>query len=251
MIKLPPQNLPRSNNWFLTKAAIIHGDKFEYLSPYINKRSKINIKCNKCLNIFYQRADSHLEGRGCKNCAYKNNPVNQLKYSISEFEEKCNRFHKFKYEYFQDFSGVHNKIKILCKKHNNIFYQFGYAHLNKGQGCPKCNISKGEEKISECLKNNNIEFISQKTFDDCKNIYKLSFDFYLPQYNTCIEFDGQQHFISVDYFGGDVGLEKRIANDTIKNNYCKINNIILIRIKWNEIDNILSIINNIINNYDT
>ena len=42
--------------------------------------------------------------------------------------------------------------------------------------------------------NNNIEFKKEKKFKDCKDKYQLPFDFYLPQYNLCIEFDGEQHF---------------------------------------------------------
>ena len=50
------------------------------------------------------------------------------------------------------------------------------------------------------------EFEEQKRFKDCRNKKPLPFDFYLPQYNLCIEFDGQLHYMSVKYFGGDEKL---------------------------------------------
>ena len=72
-------------------------------------------------------------------------------------------------------------------------------------------------------------------FDKCKgNKRKLPFDFYLPDYNTCIEFDGKQHFESVDHFGGDEEFVKRLENDKIKTEYCKNYNIQLIRIRYDD-----------------
>lgn len=59
-------------------------------------------------------------------------------------------------------------------------------------------ISHGEEKILKILKNANIKYETQYTFKDCINVKtsrKLRFDFYLPDYNCCIEYDGQQHFL--------------------------------------------------------
>lgn len=60
-----------------------------------------------------------------------------------------------------------------------------------------CSInSKGEAKIKKILKENNIEYIQEKRFNDCVfNTKKIArFDFYLPQENCLIEYDGIQHF---------------------------------------------------------
>ena len=59
--------------------------------------------------------------------------------------------------------------------------------------------SKGEELISVILKNNNILFEREKTFNDLKHGL-LRFDFYLPERNIIIEWDGLQHFEQVSYF---------------------------------------------------
>ena len=45
---------------------------------------------------------------------------------------------------------------------------------------------------------NNINYIREKRFKDCKNIKPLPFDFYLPEKNICIEYDGEHHFKSID-----------------------------------------------------
>lgn len=95
-------------------------------------------------------------------------------------------------------------------------------------------ISKGEDKIKQILTNLNVNFIRQYTFDDCvsdKNA-KLRFDFYLPDYNLCIEYDGEQHFRPTSYFGGEETFQRRMELDKVKNEYCRNNNIHLIRIPY-------------------
>ena len=59
-----------------------------------------------------------------------------------------------------------------------------------------------------------------------------SLDFYLPDYNTCIEYDGIQHFHLVEHFGGQEEFERRKINDNIKTNYCIDKNINLIRLPY-------------------
>ena len=47
------------------------------------------------------------------------------------------------------------------------------------------------------------------------------FDFYLPNINTCIEYDGEQHFLPVEYFGGEDAFNRQVTYDNIKNEWCK------------------------------
>ena len=117
---------------------------------------------------------------------------------------------------------------IWLSKPNNI--------LN-GFGCPQCNESKGERQVRQWLEQHGIVYEFQKPFVECSDIKCLPFDFYLPQYNTCIEYDGEQHFRPVD-FGGEgeiIALQKfKIVqkHDVIKNKYCENNNIPLLRIPY-------------------
>jgi len=88
---------------------------------------------------------------------------------------------------------------------------------------------------------NHIYFISQATFDDCVNpltSYKFRFDFYFPNYNCCIEYDGEQHFKPVEYWGGERGFEEQQYKDKLKNNYCLSHSIRLVRIPYTEYDNL-------------
>ena len=100
-------------------------------------------------------------------------------------------------------------------------------------GCLK---SKGENKIIQILKNLSIDFISQIKFDECKDKKHLPFDFYLPEYNCCIEYDGEQHFKPVNHFGGEQQFKRRQKNDKIKTEYCIENDIRLIRIPYTDYD---------------
>ena len=84
------------------------------------------------------------------------------------------------------------------------------------------------------MENRSIDFIQQKTFPECKDKQVLQFDFYLPEYNICIEYDGIQHFESKEYFGGDKQFIITQRHDNIKDEYCMNNNIKMIRIKYNE-----------------
>lgn len=104
-------------------------------------------------------------------------------------------------------------------------------------GCK--NFSKGELKIKNILQKLNISFKQEYKFKDCinpKTKYPLRFDFYLPDYNCCIEYDGEQHFIEGCFQNND--LKDRQYKDNIKNLYCKNNNIILIRIPYTDLKKI-------------
>ena len=100
----------------------------------------------------------------------------------------------------------------------------------KSCGCQK--KSKGEDKIKDVLSFLNIRFIQQKTFDDLKYKSKLRFDFFLPDYNCCIEYNGIQHYQSIDFFGGRENLEEQKIKDNIKKIWCQENNIQLIEISY-------------------
>lgn len=134
-----------------------------------------------------------------------------------------------------------NKLETICP--NGHIHKTSYHHFKEGRRCPKCKtIFKGEEKIKEYLDKNNINYIEQHRFKDCKYKNTLAFDFYLPDYNCCIEYDGRQHYYISEYFGGQNGFIDTKIRDTIKNIYCDKNNIRLVRIPYWEFNNIEDIL---------
>lgn len=76
----------------------------------------------------------------------------------------------------------------------------------------------------------------------------LRFDFYLPNYNLLIEYDGEQHFRPVAFNGDKELAVERFKmgqeRDAIKNKYCEDNQINLLRIPYWESENIETIISN-------
>lgn len=103
-----------------------------------------------------------------------------------------------------------------------------------------CSNSKGNVKIRQCLEQLNLFFEEEKTFENCYTSkgYLYHFDFYLPDYNCCIEYDGIQHYIGWKNGKDEKSLEKIQYNDKIKNEYCKNNHIRLIRIPYTEFNNL-------------
>ncbi|MDN6718822.1 MAG: hypothetical protein L0L51_09540, partial [Lactococcus lactis] len=105
---------------------------------------------------------------------------------------------------------------------------------------------KGEKTISDILNSLNIKYTNQKRFSECKYRQTLPFDFYAYNENSklLIEFDGIQHFKSIDFFGGAEALKDTKLRDQIKNNFALSNNIPLLRIPYTEQDNIKQILTN-------
>lgn len=95
--------------------------------------------------------------------------------------------------------------------------------------------SFGEEYVQSVLQEMKVDFIPQYSFDDCKHICVLHFDFAVLNNNDIlglIEYDGKQHFESVEWFGGEVGLKNTQKRDGIKNAYCQQHNIPLLRLPY-------------------
>lgn len=114
-----------------------------------------------------------------------------------------------------------------------------------------CIASAGEQRIAELLTENNIAFTKEYTFPDLinpKTNRRLRFDFAVYDENNSlkylIEFDGRQHYEGPDtsvwsHTGNPVEELKYIQyKDKLKDNYCRINNIPLIRIKYTRLNNL-------------
>lgn len=122
--------------------------------------------------------------------------------------------------------------KCLCDCGNITYVVTSDLTSNNTMSCGLCNCSHGEEFIKQHLIENNINFVQQKVFKDCKYKKPLYFDFYLPDYNIVIEYDGVQHYFPVEHFGGEEEYSKTIIRDKIKNSYCEKNKIKIIRIPY-------------------
>jgi very-short-patch-repair endonuclease len=229
---------------FIKRARQIHGLKYDYFKTnYIDHDTKVIITCGEH-GDFKQTPTSHLMGCGCQKCGKINNFIN-LKHTTKDFIKKAKLVHNNKYDYSKTEYPSNNKSKtiIICPEHGE-FLQSPVSHIFNKSGCPICKESKGEKIIHKILLENNISHIRQAKFSDCKGKKNnLPFDFYLPQYNLIIEFDGKQHREPTGFGSGDpiTTFNEIQFNDAIKNRYCCNNGIRLIRIQnKNEINKILS-----------
>ena len=235
-IKAGKSNSKRVSKNLIKNFKKIHGDKYDYSKvSYINAKTKIEIIC-PIHGSFYQFPTDHLITKGCQKCSNKYVP------STNEIIKNFKKIHGDKYDYNKvSYINAKTKIEIMCPEHGS-FYQTPNDHLFL-HGCPNCKSSKGENKIYEVLEQLGINFETQKIFKKCKNKKCLPFDFYLPDLNILIEYDGQQHFRPIKYFGGEEAFLKTRQNDKIKTSFAKSNNINLIRISYKEFDNIENVLN--------
>ena len=125
-----------------------------------------------------------------------------------------------------------------CNKCGAKFKTIPHNMLIRGR-CPVCNLSINEEIIKSWLCNNGITNIPQYRFDDCRDKHPLPFDFYVPDYNLCIEYDGEQHFMPINFSGNGEEFSNRQLkiiqyHDSLKTEYCNKNNINLLRISYQE-----------------
>lgn len=120
-------------------------------------------------------------------------------------------------------------------------------HLKSGEtkscGCLK---SYPEEQIAFLLTENNIPFEREKRFKDLRYKNPLRFDFYLPELNLAIEYNGEQHYKAIEYYGGEENLHATQLRDEIKKQYCMDNNIDYLVIRFDEDIESVLIANNII-----
>ena len=228
------------------------------VNPYhIRKKSnkKIWIKCTETdyHGSYEVRCADFTSGVRCGYC----NPTGK--------KPKIHPLDSFGYKHFDKVMSWHpdNKISPFrvspsCKKKCKfICPECGYiwsakiSNINNGTWCPVCNSSKGEKKINSWLRLNNIEFIPQKEFEGLIGLggKNLSYDFYLPDYNLLMEYQGEQHERFVKGFHENKEcFKKQQEHDKRKRDYARDNNIDLLEIWYWDFDNIEEILHKQINN---
>ena len=197
------------------------------------------------------RISNFITGRNCPKCAIDKNKQ-KYKLSDDEVEKRIKDLGGTLLNKTDYINRSTKNLKILCFNCNQEFTT-SLQHFTQhgGQVCKKCSNkeSLGEIKIKQFLQKNNILFESEKWFDNCRDINPLPFDFYLPDYNILIEYDGEQHYYDRSYKTGKFRdtLEYTQIHDKIKTNYCIKNNIKLIRVPYWDYNNIDIILNKELN----
>ena len=236
-----------SHETFTTRATMLYPD-IEILGIYTGTHKTIKVRCKTCGHIWHPKASCLLVsqntsgGTGCKQC-YTNRQTKNINVFKSELYKK-NINIKLIGEYINSYTKTLFKC-YECEK--QCEWSTTPASVLSGHKSSMCTMSNGVVIIKKFLDNHSIAYTMEQTFEKCKNVYPLRFDFYLPEYNCCIEYDGEQHYSPVNFHGcsdikSDMSFQQTKFNDIIKNEYCISNNINLLRIPFFELNNIENIL---------
>lgn len=206
---------------------------------YTNKRMKVKYICPKH-GIQEVNIDNLIHGSKCLECSYETR-FDTIMIPTDKVEETILSFGDIWENRSEYINSTTRNLRIRCKC--GATYVTSYqVFIRKHQTmCSKCSQkeSYGERTIREFLSKNEIEFEQEKRFDDCRDKKSLPFDFYLPHKNVCIEFDGIQHYRPVRGHDSFDNLKK---HDEMKNKYCDMQGIRLIRIPYTAKDNIQQVL---------
>ncbi len=232
-----------------TRANDIFGE-YRYIVINIIEKSRATVKCSKHKTEYNTDKTSfknHPYG-GCKECSLENKKPS---YSMSflQFKEEALKLHP-EYIYTEKINKEHIKSKsgkviITCKEHGDFNSTYINHIKNKAGYCPDCKSLKSNNEIiiENYLKEHDLEYFYNKEFQDCKRVFKLKFDFYLPNSNLIIEYDGEQHFKHVSKFGSLKKFKISQERDQIKNKFAKSEGINLLRIHYSlKVEEYLSLI---------
>ena len=221
-------SITKTQEEFISEVKEKHGDRYTVIDKYVRSNKKLTVLCNVCGDI-WEVTPNNLLRHNCPNCTRPNYHTNTEK-----FKERIYRLTGSEYVVLGEYVNALIKIKM---QHTLCGYEYEvmpYAFIDVGTRCPKCASSKGEQSIRGVLDYYKINHHQEFTFDDCRNIHPLRFDFSVND-RVLIEYDGVQHF-QASFGSKPFSVTQR--NDRIKNSYCVNNNIPLIRIPYWEFDNI-------------
>lgn len=205
-------------------------------SQYKNNRSYWLCKCS-CGSIKEYLGNSLQQGRifscGCK--------TNLLK-AKAHFKNEIGQRYGELTVIGEEIDPKDNKIKnkCLCSCGNTILVPGTYLRSGntKSCGCKKGWFSFEVQNILKWLQENNIVFRTEQTFPDLQGEkHTLRFDIAIydnsnEQLLGCIEYNGKQHYESIDFFGGEEYFNILQDYDNRKKDYCKEHNIPLLILNY-------------------
>ena len=205
-------------------------DSIVVLDDYRGATNKIKCLCTKHNSVFYGTPTHLLGGQcGCAQCLAEKRHLGGLKSHeqfISDLQ-KINDEIVVRGEYI----GARVPIEVECVK-CGLVWTIEPTELLSGTGCRNCYQSKGERAIRLWLDKNGISYEQQKKYDDLRGVGngKLSYDFYLPEHNMLIEYQGQFHDGTTAMSASKESLKKQQEHDNRKRDYAIKHNIILLEI---------------------
>lgn len=205
--------------------------------------SKFSVTCKECSDVWLTTPDTFFNG-GCRCFVCQRGERWTVERILKEFdvsEDKSN----FSLILPEKIDNSQTKFQVRCSN-GHIWETSASVYFYKKSRCPICCESRGEKRISLYLNNKQIRFEPQKKFDTCRNKKPLPFDFYLPDYNTIIEFNGKQHYEigtrSKSYEKNLREFEQIKIRDAIKKQWAIENGYRFLEIRYDEINDIEAIL---------
>lgn len=283
--------IKKTDTQFKQEVFDLVGDEYTFLEPYVNNKTKLRVKHNKCGHTYKVKPNSFLQGRRCPLCCgtpkKTDSQFKQEVYDLVDNEytfldsyvdnktkirvrhNKCGHVYKVRprdffgkqsrcpycsvkakktdaqfkkqvydlvgneYTFLDPYINIMTKIRVKHNKCGYVYEVIPNAFI-QGNRCPFCNSPKGETIITKILNNLNIRYEYQKAFKDLRDTQPLSYDFYIPDQNILIEYQGIQHYQPIDYFGGDDTFKYQQKHDRIKSDYAKFHKYNLITVPYTE-----------------
>jgi len=216
---------------FCDKVLEITKGRLKVIGKYKGHLNKVLVLCTKHSIKFTTYPKYITNGREvCKQCNIENIKSSQRK-SEKQFKKDILNKHNGRITPVDKYVNTHTKIRFKCKVCDHIFSAEPNAVI-RTSGCPNCKKSKGEQLISDTLDSLGVYYIRQYSFEQCRYKRTLYFDFFLPEHNLLIEYDGKQHYYPIKFFGGINGYKETVKRDYVKTVFAEKNGITLIRIPY-------------------
>ena len=232
----------------------LNNKPFKLLSDeYKGNNKKLKWQCLKdgCGEIFKSNLNHILQNRGCGVCHGKQVGLsNCLATKNPELAKEWDSQKNGNLTPYDVPANSRTKVYWKCPICNYSWKVKIATRNSSGSGCPICNESRGEQEIRRILNILNIFYIPQKEFEGLLGVGNgnLSYDFYLPDYNLLIEYQGEQHEKYIPYFHQSYDdFLKQVEHDRRKKEHTQNNNINLLEIWYWDFNNIEEILKNELN----
>lgn len=196
-------------------------DNFIYTDAITNSECTCLI-CNTKFLASYANLTNSTGVKKCPTCS-RQHTANLRKPTQTQawetiHEKKGEEFEISYFRYVDSFTNVHVKCKV-CQTEGVKTYVALVG--KKDVGCVPCNQSKGEKRVKKYLESIKEEYEREVSYPECKWKRKMPFDFYLPQYDLLIEYQGEFHYNAYPPMFTEEKLGVRQVKDKIKKEYAE------------------------------
>ena len=228
---------------FIAEAKAVHGEAYDYRDfIYVTNHTPGIIICS---NPDHKPTPitpaHHLAGQGCSECGEEARDKwrRSSGHDTESWIAKARELHGDRYDYSQTkYTGYDCAITIKCDDHGLFVLEPAYQHIEteRRRGCGVCASRESTHSIAigQWLTEKEYNFIKEWSHPECRDLKVLRFDYFLPDFNACIEYDGDQHFRLGPWGHDDEDIQYRFImgrrRDAIKSLWCMDNSVRLIRV---------------------